>query len=85
MWNWLIFLESLRVLFLFINILRYKFSESLQKYILLHDTYKTYYSSFVFAVISVCYILITPFVKLYTNGIDDIKYVDSYLPMLYCI
>ena len=55
------------------------------KYIVLHDTYKSYYCCFVFSVVTVIYILITPFIKLYTEGVTDIQYVDSYLPMLFCL
>lgn len=61
------------------------YSESKEKYIELHDAYKSYYCAFVFAVISVCYVLILPFVKLYTDGVNDINYIDKKLPLLFCL
>ena len=65
--------------------LGHSYNENKQKYILIHDAYNSYYCAFVFAMFSVCYVLITPFIHLYTAGINDIQYVDSYLPLLFCI
>ena len=36
-----------------------------------------------FALYTVTYLLILPFLKLYTNGISDINYIDKYLPQLF--
>lgn len=55
------------------------------KYIKIHDIYDSYYVSFVFCLMSVAYMLINEFVKLYTQGVGDINYIDKYLPVLFCI
>ena len=34
---------------------------------------------------SVCYFLIIPFVRLYTSGVTDINYIYKYLPILFCL
>ena len=48
-----------------------------------HDTYDSFYMAMVFSLISVAYILICPFVKLYTAGVTDAEYIDYYLPVLF--
>lgn len=47
------------------------------------DLYEVYNLSFTFSVFCVAYILITPFLRLYTDGVNDINYVDKYLPFLF--
>ena len=66
-------------------VLGHTYHEDMKKYMKLHDTYDNYYIAFTFAMISVCYILFSPFIGLYTSGIDDIKYLDEYLPVLFCL
>lgn len=36
-----------------------------------------------FALYSVAYVMITPFLEVYTKGITDISYIDKYLPLLF--
>ena len=54
-------------------------------YIKMHDTIEVIYTSFVFAVISTAYVLIIPFVQLYTEGVNDANYVQPLLPLLFCV
>lgn len=54
-----------------------------QKYERAHDTYESIYMMSVFAIFTVAYILILPFVSLYTAGVADIQYVDELLPILF--
>ena len=61
------------------------YNQDRNKYIRLHDSYKSIYCAFVFSMFSVCYVLILPFMKLYTSGINDVAYVDKYLPLLFCL
>lgn len=61
------------------------YNEDKEKYIKVHDAYKSMYCAFVFAMFTVCYILIIPFLKLYTHGVNDIAYIDKYLPLLFCL
>ncbi|MFF5396689.1 lipopolysaccharide biosynthesis protein [Peribacillus butanolivorans] len=55
-----------------------------KKYMRLHDAYHTFYITLIFSIMSVCYMLFLPFIRLYTQG-ADINYVDSYLPLLFCL
>ncbi len=64
--------------------LGHTYHENKQEYLKLHDAYDHYYITFIFSIISLTYILIEPFMKIYTNGINDIDYIDSYLPFLFC-
>ena len=54
-----------------------------QKYEITHDTYESIYMMSVFAIFTVAYVLILPFVSLYTAGVEDIKYIDEFLPLLF--
>jgi len=54
-----------------------------EKYIKIYDSYELYYTSFVFAAFTIVYILILPFIKLYTAGISDINYMNYLLPALF--
>lgn len=66
-------------------ILGQTYSQDKKKYEKVHDAYDTYYISFVFAMISTTYLLIIPFIRLYTDGVTDLNYVDVYLPLLFCM
>lgn len=49
----------------------------------IHDNYDVLYMAFVFTLFSVAYVLMCPFVKLYTVGVTDIDYIDYLLPLLF--
>ncbi|MBZ9687730.1 sugar isomerase [Clostridium estertheticum] len=57
--------------------------ENRNKFLSLYDAYELYYMATVFALYSITYILVLPFMKLYTAGITDINYIDSWLPILF--
>ena len=61
------------------------YHENRQRYLEIHDSFESIYIAFVFAIISVCYVLILPFIALYTSGVTDAVYVDVKLPMLFCL
>ena len=48
-----------------------------------HDSYDALYMALVFSLFTVAYILICPFVKLYTAGVTDIEYIDYALPIMF--
>lgn len=85
----MVFSSVLKVINAIFNGLKFNlghvYNQDRQHYTALHDTYKSVYCAFVFAMFSVCYLLITPFLKLYTRGIEDIVYTDRYLPLLFCL
>jgi O-antigen/teichoic acid export membrane protein len=64
-------------------ILGYNYYENKDKFLRLYDSYELYYMAIVFALYSITYILILPFMKLYTAGMTDINYIDSWLPILF--
>ena len=39
----------------------------------------------IFSLYSVAYVFLTPFLKLYTAGVNDISYIDKYLPLLFVL
>jgi len=57
--------------------------ENKNKFMNLYESYELYYMAMVFALYSITYILILPFMKLYTAGITDINYINFYLPILF--
>lgn len=59
--------------------------EDKNKFLSLYDSYEVYFMAIVFALYSITYILILPFMKLYTAGIADINYIDPLLPILFVI
>lgn len=61
------------------------YHESLEKYTKLHDIFMSAFVGVPTIVMSVCYILIIPFIRLYTAGVSDINYIYEYVPLLFCI
>lgn len=61
------------------------FYESIEKYTKLHDMFMSAFLGIPTIVMSACYILTIPFIRLYTAGITDINYIYEYAPLLFCI
>ena len=66
-------------------ILGQTYASDKEAYVKTHDGYDSLYMALVFSLITVAYVLILPFVNLYTRGINDIAYVDYKLPILFAI
>lgn len=70
------------------NGLQYEFGQRFYKgrdaYLRFINTYETYYMALNMALMLVTFLLITPFIKLYTAG-ADIDYVDVLLPLLFVV
>ncbi len=66
-----------------VYILGQTYAKDKNNYTQIHDTYDSFYMALVFSLISVAYLLIVPFVNMYTKGINDIAYVDFKLPLLF--
>lgn len=60
----------------------YKNPERFRK---VYDAYSFIYSLIVFVVMTVAYVMITPFVTLYTKGVGDANYIISGLPLLFAV
>lgn len=67
----------------FVFVLGSKYYENKDEFLNIYDSYELYYTALVFALYSITYILILPFMKLYTAGITDINYIDYKLPILF--
>jgi len=61
------------------------FYKDRQKFLALYDRYSALYSGIVFTVMTAAYIMITPFMSLYTKGVADANYMMSGLPILFVI
>jgi len=60
-------------------------SGDMERYKRIHDAFMTTFVGSMCMLMSICYYLILPFVKLYTNGVTDVNYVYKYLPILFCL
>ena len=54
-------------------------------YLSIHEKYEAISMSGAFAAYSIAYVLTGPFVRLYTAGITDARYIDPYLPILFTV
>lgn len=54
------------------------------RYLRLHDAYNTYYITFIFSIMSVCYLLYRPFISIYMRN-ADIDYNVPYVALLFCL
>ncbi len=58
---------------------------SKDRFMKLYDMYEVvFYAMATFCIIMI-FIFLNPFLKLYTSGVNDISYIDKYLPILFCI
>lgn len=56
-----------------------------EKFTRLHNVYEVYNMAVTFALFCIAGILILPFLKLYTSGINDINYIDKYVAGLFVL
>ena len=54
------------------------------RYLRLHDAYNTYFITFIFSIMTVCYMLFEPFIGIYIKD-PDIDYNLPYLPLMFCV
>lgn len=59
------------------------FHEDRNRFCKIQETYETYFLALSFALFSIASIFILPFLRLYTNGVTDINYIDEALPILF--
>ena len=75
------------ILFSFLDGIQYKlaqtFHSDFSRFQRMQDSFEAVYMTMTFALYSILFLLITPFLKIYTVGIHDIQYVDQYLPVLF--
>lgn len=77
------------ILFSFLDGLQYAlgqtFNSDFKKFKKLQDLFEANYITLTFLLYSIMYVLITPFIKLYTSGINDANYVDFWIPLLFTL
>lgn len=62
-----------------------QYAKDKNKYCLIHDSFHMFFVSTMTIMMCVTDMLIIPFVKIYTSGVTDIKYVYNGLPELFCL
>lgn len=68
-----------------VYILGKTYHRSIQEYIKLHDAFDSIFIGIMTTMMSVSYVLIIPFIRLYTTGVNDISYVDTSIPVMFCL
>ncbi|MCR4791136.1 MAG: polysaccharide biosynthesis C-terminal domain-containing protein [Lachnospiraceae bacterium] len=66
-------------------LLGYTFHNDRKEYAKIHDIFNSAFVGGTVILLSVCYWLIIPFVRLYTNGVEDVNYVMTWVPLCFCI
>lgn len=59
--------------------------EGIDKYAKIHDIYNSCFMACITVLMCVTYLLMLPFVKLYTVGVTDINYIYKWLPLMFCL
>ena len=68
-----------------VYLLGYAYHESIERYQKMHDAFNSIFIGIIAVFMSVCYVLIIPFVKLYTHGVTDVDYIYTSLPIMFCL
>ena len=68
-----------------IYILGISFKQDLKKYSIVHDIFNSAFMCIITSFVSTAYLLMIPFIILYTNGVSDINYIYQWLPLLFSI
>lgn len=66
-------------------ILAQLYNENREKYIPVHRGYESVFVTVSFVAYSVAFVLVLPFIKLYTEGVTDASYINMYLPILFTL
>ena len=61
------------------------FHENIKKYEILHDNFTSIFLGGMTILMSIAYILILPFISIYTKGVSDINYIYASLPVFFCL
>lgn len=61
------------------------YAENKERYFKIYESYELYFIAGIFSLLSVAYVLVLPFMKLYTSGVTDINYIDYKLPVFFVI
>lgn len=61
------------------------YHEDKEKYMKVHDMFNSIFMGSITILMSVTYVMLIPFIKLYTQGITDVNYIYPALPFLFCL
>lgn len=61
------------------------YNTNIERFTSIIDSVEVFYSAVCFATETALLCLLTPFLKLYTSGVTDVKYIDPYLPFLFVV
>lgn len=61
------------------------YNADFNKFKKLQDLFEACYMTMTFVLYSILYVVITPFISIYTRDITDINYIDVYLPLLFTL
>jgi len=56
-----------------------------KRFMRMFDAYEVLTMMITFSLYCICRVMMNPFLRLYTSGVHDIQYVDTYLPWLFAI
>lgn len=62
-----------------------EYNRNKNDYVILHDKFTSLFVGGMTILMCTTYILIIPFVELYTKGVKDVNYIYHYLPMMFCL
>jgi len=62
-----------------------RFQKNIEEYKTIHDIFTSIFMGIMTVLMSVSYVLVIPFIKLYTSGVADIEYIYPALPILLCM
>lgn len=61
------------------------YNSDMKGFFLLYNLYERYYTAMSFALYCVAFLFVTPFIKLYTNGVTDTEYLIPYIALLFTV
>ena len=63
----------------------YLYNSNKKEYERYYGIYETGFSIFLFIITNIALIMILPFISIYTRGVNDVQYIDRYLPILFAL
>ncbi|WP_379157728.1 lipopolysaccharide biosynthesis protein [Paenibacillus sp. sgz5001063] len=61
------------------------YHEGKEAFVKFYDAYEVYFMGLIFSILTVVYLLILPFMRLYTAGVNDVNYINFWLPVLFVV
>ncbi|QSF45360.1 lipopolysaccharide biosynthesis protein [Paenibacillus tianjinensis] len=61
------------------------YHEGKEAFVKFYDAYEVYFMGLIFSILTVVYIIILPFMRLYTAGVNDVNYINFWLPVLFVV